>query len=65
LTNMPLPQWGPTQNACSPKRVQGGNNGILVLLMDGSVRNVSPSVAQLTWAMAVVPNDGGVLGNDW
>jgi prepilin-type N-terminal cleavage/methylation domain-containing protein len=61
-----LPQFGVTQNNCDPRRLQGYSaSGINVLLMDGSVRNVSSGISQLTWAMAIVPNDGGVLGTDW
>jgi len=60
-----LPQFGVPKLQCDPYRLQGGAAGILVLLMDGSVRMVSPSVSQVTWARALVPNDGNVLGNDW
>jgi len=65
LTYITLPQFGVIQNQCDPRRLQGGTAGINVLLMDGSVRSVSPSVSQLTWAKAILPNDGGVMGNDW
>jgi prepilin-type N-terminal cleavage/methylation domain-containing protein len=66
IAYIPLPQFGVTQNACDPRRLQGyGSSGINVLIMDGSVRNVSPSISQLTWARAIVPNDGAVLGSDW
>ena len=65
-TFITLPQFGPTATDCDPKRVQGyGSGGINVLLMDGSVRSVAPSISVLTWARAIVPNDGQVLGNDW
>jgi len=37
----------------------------LVALADGSVRGVAAEVSQPTWRQAVVPDDGGVLGNDW
>jgi prepilin-type N-terminal cleavage/methylation domain-containing protein len=63
---IPLPQFGVPQFACDPRRVQGyGPSGINVLLMDGSVRNVSPSISQLTWAYAITPDDGQPLGPDW
>jgi prepilin-type N-terminal cleavage/methylation domain-containing protein len=63
---IPLPQFGVPQNACSPYRLQGyGVSGINVLLMDGSVRLVAPSISQATWAYAIIPNDGAVLGSDW
>jgi hypothetical protein len=36
-----------------------------VLMMDGSVRNINPSISTTTLARALVPNDGFILGNDW
>jgi prepilin-type N-terminal cleavage/methylation domain-containing protein len=39
--------------------------GLQVGLGDGSVRNVSSGVSQLTFNIALVPNDGLVLGSDW
>lgn len=40
-------------------------NGIQVSLGDGSVRHISSSVSQLTFNIALVPNDGIPLGTDW
>jgi hypothetical protein len=61
-----LPQFRPSLVQCETHRVQGlSAGGILVLLMDGSVRNVGSGVSQATWWRAIVPNDGQVLGNDW
>ena len=37
----------------------------LCLLMDGSVRGVSGSVAGVTWARACTPDDGNPLNSDW
>jgi prepilin-type N-terminal cleavage/methylation domain-containing protein len=66
LAYIPLPQFGVAQLACDPRRLQGfGSTGINVLLMDGSVRNVGPGVSQQTWALAITPDDGLVLGSDW
>jgi prepilin-type N-terminal cleavage/methylation domain-containing protein len=66
LPFVPLPQVRPTPTQCIPLRMQGfSSGGIQVLLMDGSVRGVGPGVSQLTWARAIMPDDGGVLGNDW
>jgi prepilin-type N-terminal cleavage/methylation domain-containing protein len=66
LTYITLPQFGVTQNACDPHRVQGyGSSGINVLLMDGSVRNVNASISLSTWALAILPADGQVMGSDW
>ena len=39
--------------------------GVNSLFGDGSVKFVSASVSDLTWARATDPQDGGVLGNDW
>ena len=61
-----LPQQKPTVLQCDPTRVQAmSSGGMLVGLMDGSVRNVSSGVSVDTLARALVPNDGFVLGNDW
>jgi prepilin-type N-terminal cleavage/methylation domain-containing protein len=37
----------------------------LVLLFDGSVRGVSPSISVATWNAACTPAGGEVLGSDW
>jgi prepilin-type N-terminal cleavage/methylation domain-containing protein len=61
-------QVNPPSNtgACDPKRLQSFYaGGLQVLLMDGSVRNVSPGIGLDSWAYAIFPNDGQVLGNDW
>jgi prepilin-type N-terminal cleavage/methylation domain-containing protein len=39
--------------------------GVMVSLMDGSVRLVSNGISQTTWQNALLPNDGNVLGQDW
>jgi prepilin-type N-terminal cleavage/methylation domain-containing protein len=39
--------------------------GLLVAMGDGSVKHVSPGVSQLTFNIAMVPNDGIVLPSDW
>jgi prepilin-type N-terminal cleavage/methylation domain-containing protein len=63
---IPLPQVAPPIQACNPRFVQAYNQGgIQVLMVDGSVKGVSPSVSQLTWAYAIMPDDGQVLGGDW
>jgi prepilin-type N-terminal cleavage/methylation domain-containing protein len=60
------PQLSPPVENCDPKRLQAMAGGqIQVLLMDGSVRGVSANASQVTWVRALVPDDGGVLGNDW
>ena len=51
---------------CTPYRLQSfTSGGLQVLMVDGSVRTVSPSVSQQTWANAVQPDDGQPLGSDW
>jgi prepilin-type N-terminal cleavage/methylation domain-containing protein len=60
------PQAKPPVNACNPCMLQApSDGGILVGLGDGSVRLVSNGISQVTWARAVSPNDGNVLGPDW
>jgi prepilin-type N-terminal cleavage/methylation domain-containing protein len=62
----PVPQPKPAIAACDPTRNQAMSaSGMQVLLMDGSVRNVSTSVSQRTLLHAYLPTDGFVLGNDW
>jgi prepilin-type processing-associated H-X9-DG protein len=39
--------------------------GMNVLLADGSVKFVSPSMSAQTWEYALIPNDGHTLGPDW
>ncbi len=39
--------------------------GVIVSMMDGSVRLVSSGVSSGTWYNAIMPNDGNVLGSDW
>jgi prepilin-type N-terminal cleavage/methylation domain-containing protein len=60
------PQISPPVSLCDPLRLQSFTaSGIQVLLMDGSVRNMSPGTSNPTWVRALVPDDGFVLGNDW
>jgi hypothetical protein len=62
-----IPQAGPPVQLCDPTRLQSFNaNGIIqVVLCDGSVRGVSINASAQTWVRALMPNDGGTLGNDW
>jgi prepilin-type N-terminal cleavage/methylation domain-containing protein len=39
--------------------------GIMVSLMDGSVRLVTTGISQNTWVDALLPADGQPLGSDW
>jgi prepilin-type N-terminal cleavage/methylation domain-containing protein len=66
LNYVTLPQIQPSDDTCDPKRLQAFSaGGIQVLLVDGSVRMVTPGISQPTWARAIVPNDGLLLGPDW
>ena len=58
-------QVQPTQAACVanlPQQIHTG--GINVLMLDGSVRSVSPSVATANWAAALTPQGGETLTLD-
>jgi prepilin-type N-terminal cleavage/methylation domain-containing protein len=56
----------PTIPQCDPSRLQAMSpGGMLVVLFDGSVRNVSAGTSVDTLAKAVVPNDGFPPGSDW
>jgi len=58
------PQSDP--NVCYPSQLQSFTaGGLQVLMMDASVRTVSPGVSLPTWAAAIIPNDGQMLGADW
>jgi hypothetical protein len=60
------PQNRPPIATADPKRLQSFTaGGIQVLLMDGSVRNVTLSASAETWTRALVPDDGLVMGGDW
>jgi len=53
-------------NECNPCLVQSMVPGnILCGLGDGSVRAVSTNVSVTTWATALMPADGNILGADW
>jgi len=56
----------PTLQQCDPTRLQAMSpGGMLVVMMDGHVTSVAPSVSTSTLARAFVPNDGLPLGSDW
>jgi hypothetical protein len=58
-------QAQPTLLDCNPAVTQTSHTSMIVGLGDGSVRNVSPSIAVSVWFYACVPNDGVALGDDW
>jgi len=61
-----VPQIAPTVANCNKAVAQAAHTGqVLAGLMDGSVRGVNGSITQYTWACALLPADGVVLGSDW
>ena len=55
-----------TTSSCDNVRPQTAHpGGMNVLLMDGSVRNVSQAISNNTWWSACTPAGGEVLGADW
>jgi prepilin-type N-terminal cleavage/methylation domain-containing protein len=51
---------------CDPTRTATAHpGGMVVGLVDGSIRTMSPSVSGATWWAAVTPSGGEVLGPDW
>jgi len=56
----------PTRIQCDPTRLQAmSSGGMMVVMMDGSVRLVNTSVSTSTLARAFTPDVGLPLGNDW
>jgi prepilin-type N-terminal cleavage/methylation domain-containing protein len=60
-----LPQIGTTPTQANPNLAQCYHQVMVLALMDGSVRKISPSLSQTTWTNALNPADGQVLGSDW
>jgi prepilin-type N-terminal cleavage/methylation domain-containing protein len=59
-------QSSPTPSKCDATLAQSPHPGGMVVCMgDGSARTVSPSISGPTWAHAITPSGGDVLGNDW
>jgi hypothetical protein len=60
------PQAHPPVNQCDGSMPQGlSSGGTQVLLGDGSVRMIAPSMSPTTWFNSTTPNKGEVLGSDW
>jgi prepilin-type N-terminal cleavage/methylation domain-containing protein len=56
----------PFLGKCDPTRAATAHSGgMLVGMVDGSVRPLSPSMSGATWWAAVTPSGGEVLGSDW
>lgn len=65
-TNSNLFQVGATATTASWQQGQSGHsNGMNVSLCDGSVRFVTTNLTPTTWAAALTPSNGEVLGSDW
>jgi prepilin-type N-terminal cleavage/methylation domain-containing protein len=63
---VPQMQPNPYNTACDPVRPSSAHSGVCqVGLMDGSVRSVTSAVSQATWLLAITPDDGQVLPNNW
>ncbi len=63
---VPAPQPKTVPNACINTSAQAlTSGGIIVGLGDGSVRNVANGISTYSWTLALLPNDGLVLGSDW
>jgi hypothetical protein len=59
-------QPAPTIKDCDPTRLQAlSASGMLVVMMDGSVRLVATNTSLTTLVRAIIPNDGLQLGADW
>jgi len=60
-----MPQMGVMKAAANPYSPNTFHTTMQVLLMDGSVRGISAGLSPTTWAYAMIPDDGQVLGSDW
>jgi prepilin-type N-terminal cleavage/methylation domain-containing protein len=60
------PQVGVIFSLADKRLVNSGHTGqVVVGLLDGSIRSVNGSISALSWACALQPNDGRMLGSDW
>jgi hypothetical protein len=59
-------QVRPSDADCDPSMMQANqNSGLLVALVDGSVKTLNPRINNLTYWALVTPAGGEVLGQDW
>ena len=59
------PTTGSSASDCDPTRTQGMHSGMNVLMGDGSVHLVSPTVSVASWNAAITPDGLDVVGNDF
>jgi len=50
---------------CDNQGASTAHSAAKVLMMDGSVRDISGNITQVTFNRAIIPNDGLPLGGDW
>jgi type II secretory pathway pseudopilin PulG len=59
-------QTVPPLDQCDPTLAQTPHvSGMLVAIVDGSVRTIAPTVSEATYWAAVTPNGGETFGGDW
>lgn len=59
-------QTAPAVDQCDPTVAQTPHaGGMLVAMMDGSVRTIAPGITESTYWAAVTPNGGETCGEDW
>ena len=59
------PQDAPSPDQCNGFTTQSAHPGAMnIVLADGSVRTVSPSITTIVWTNVIMPDDGQTLG-DW
>jgi len=63
--NIPVFQSLPTISTCDPTQSQGMHYGENVLIGDGSVRLIAPTVSTTSWNAAVTPAGQDVVNNDF
>ena len=60
------PQASPRMDECNPLTTQSAPPGTMnILLADGSVHSVSPTISTTTWTTLILPSDGEIRGSDW
>jgi len=65
IGKIPVFQSLPTIAACDPTQSQGMHYGENVLIGDGSVRLIAPTVSTTSWNAAVTPAGQDVVNNDF